>query len=586
MLKQGGMGAVWVATHLGLDESVALKFMDPRRVSSVEARLRFTREAKAAAQIRSKNIVQILDHGVDGHVPYIAMELLTGEDLGARLRLKGRLSMSEAASLLDDIAHALDRAHAAGIVHRDLKPENIFLAKDGDHEVPKILDFGIALEVQEDASDDSAATAEGVILGTPYFMSPEQVRGRANIDHRSDLWSLGVILFRAVTGIRPFGRGAPADIIVQICSDPIPRASVVARDLPDAVDRFFEKALARDVNKRFSSAKEMAAAFNEIAKAAELAEKTGSTTLVQRTRRTPPPLPVTPEITPPPLPPEPHAAAPEPAPEPAAEDTAKTDEVMQVAPEELREVSTAPVSVDVTPVPAKSAPARSAPAATPIPSAIETPKTAEIKPATETRPSRSGEPRSFVWVGVVGVIAAAAIGFGLRDRLFAPPQKEPTTIVLTAGTVVLMGPAGPRASVSAIEVTAPVAASAAPSASESASATASASASSQAAPEATSSEAALGSGAAAASAVTSASASATATEPPKTLHGKMPEPAASATDAKASGSDTKASGSDTKVSGSGAKTSANDTKPSGGDAKPSGGDSKPPPKKDDHDLGY
>src|SRR5689334_6216223 len=113
MLKQGGMGSVWIATHLGLDQRVALKFMDPRRVSSVDARMRFTREAKAAAQIRSKNIVHILDHGVDYGVPYIAMELLEGEDLSVRLRRSGRLTIAQASSLLNDIAHALDRAHAA-----------------------------------------------------------------------------------------------------------------------------------------------------------------------------------------------------------------------------------------------------------------------------------------------------------------------------------------------------------------------------------------------------------------------------------------------------------------------------------------
>src|SRR5262249_11955852 len=138
------------------------------------------------------------------------------------------------------------------------------------------LDFGLAREVQEDASDDSTATAEGVILGTPYFMSPEQVRGRSDIDHRSDLWSLGVIIFRAITGIRPFGRGAAADCVLQLCSAPNPRASVVARDLPEDVDKFFETALARDVSKRFSSVKEMAAAFADIAKLASSGERVHS----------------------------------------------------------------------------------------------------------------------------------------------------------------------------------------------------------------------------------------------------------------------------------------------------------------------
>ncbi len=515
LLKQGGMGAVWIATHLGLDERVALKFMDPRRVSSAEARIRFTREAKAAAQIRSKNIVQILDHGVDAGVPYIAMELLAGEDLGARLRRSGRVSVADASTLLHDIAHALDRAHAAGIVHRDLKPENIFLAKDGDHEILKILDFGIALEVQEDASDDSAMTQEGVILGTPYFMSPEQVRGRTNIDHRSDLWSVGVILFRAITGIRPFGRGAPADVIVQICSDPIPRASVVARDLPEEVDRFFEKALARDVAKRFSTAKEMAAAFDEIAKIADSAERTQQDLVIalgdRRTsrmqRKGPPPLPQAYEVS---------KTLPSPGSDPdidlAALTVPQRVESITEPPGEGREPTTIPVTFDLAPEPARSpeiaassvgdatpapratmpsdahgtaaistpaplstsptpsaAPviALSVPAATPAPTATASPP--EVRPAPASlrsvAPQRGGESRSGVWVALALLLIAAVVGVGFRDKLFPPPPTGPrepsgaTTIVLTAGTVVLMGPAGMRAPVpSASSDSAPVSA--------------------------------------------------------------------------------------------------------------------------------
>jgi serine/threonine protein kinase len=469
MLKQGGMGAVWIATHLGLDERVAVKFMDPRRVSSAEARMRFTREAKAAAQIRSKNIVQILDHGVDGHVPYIAMELLDGEDLGARLRRVGRMSIADTSTLLGHIAHALDRAHAAGIVHRDLKPENIFLAKDGDSEMPKILDFGIALEVQEDASDDSSATAEGVILGTPYFMSPEQVRGRTNVDHRSDLWSLGVILFRAVTGIRPFGRGAPADVIVQICSDPIPRASVVARDLPEEVDRFFEKALARDVAKRFSSAKEMAAAFEEVAKVAEAAEKsqTAETNdaptergqVVRTPRRTPAPLPIieTYEVSMA----LPVAASSTPRPVLAESAPATTPNPRQAIAgdphEDLESFAVLPVAtIAMTPIatlavtPAPPPVESGSPAA---PKAQEAKaaaaKASESKPTSIPAPARAAKP-SRLWVAVATFAVAAALAVGFREKLFpAPPplRQDPagaTTIVLTAGTVVLMTPDGRR----------------------------------------------------------------------------------------------------------------------------------------------
>jgi eukaryotic-like serine/threonine-protein kinase len=466
MLKQGGMGSVWVATHLGLDEQVAIKFMDPRRVSSVESRMRFTREAKAAAGIRSKNIVQILDHGVDDHAPYIAMELLEGEDLSARLRRLGRLTIAQTSALLNDIAHALDRAHAAGIVHRDLKPENIFLAKDGDDEIPKILEFGLAREVQVDASDDStAATAEGVILGTPYFMSPEQVRGRADIDHRSDLWSLGVIVFRAITGIRPFGRGAPADIIVQICSDPIPRASVVARDLPEEVDRFFETALARDVSKRFSSAKEMAAAFAQIAKLASSGERMQHELSGER-----PPAPKPQRKAPPPLAPNPAVERAMPA-GGGSLSSARTESSPEVhrAPEPPHVVHAAtspppPMEPDdrasareILPVDLPQVdPPSVKPKRAPVPVVVTEPRPlieSVPPPASERSPGGGG--RYAGWV-VAGLVAVAAVGaFIFRDKLF-PPQKDPSgaaTIVLTAGTVVLMGPGGVRAPITAPDST-------------------------------------------------------------------------------------------------------------------------------------
>jgi len=143
-LARGGMGAVWVARHLQLDEQVAVKFMDISLPSAADARVRFEREAKSAARIRSPHVVQILDHGVDGEIPYIVMELLEGEHLGTRLKREGRLSLAAAAAITEQVTKALHRAHKAGIIHRDLKPANVFLARvDDDDEIVKILDFGI-----------------------------------------------------------------------------------------------------------------------------------------------------------------------------------------------------------------------------------------------------------------------------------------------------------------------------------------------------------------------------------------------------------------------------------------------------------
>jgi serine/threonine-protein kinase len=263
-IGRGGMGSVWSARHLQLDTLVALKFVDPSAAAS-DAHLRFEREARAAAQLRSPHVVQILDHGVDAGLPYIAMELLEGEDLGERLRRVGRLSLDESARIFGQAAKALRRAHDAGVIHRDLKPSNIFLARFDEDEVVKLLDFGVAKLRRLEMDPQNPATQTGVIFGSPTYMSPEQARGNKAIDHRSDLWSLAVILFRALTGQKPFEASSIGDLVIKLCIEPPPVPSRVAVDLPPEVDRFFERAFARDPEQRFPSAMAMAAELEAIA---------------------------------------------------------------------------------------------------------------------------------------------------------------------------------------------------------------------------------------------------------------------------------------------------------------------------------
>src|ERR1700689_3518561 len=158
MIGRGGMGSVWQATHLGLDIPCAVKFMEGEFSKSTEAQARFEREAKAAAQLRSPHVVQILDHGVCEGTPYIAMELLEGEDLGKRLLKVGKLSPRDVHGIVTQVCRALSKAHGLGIVHRDLKPDNIFLVRDDDREIAKVLDFGIAKSVGHDLSGSSTKT--------------------------------------------------------------------------------------------------------------------------------------------------------------------------------------------------------------------------------------------------------------------------------------------------------------------------------------------------------------------------------------------------------------------------------------------
>jgi serine/threonine-protein kinase len=265
LIGEGGMGSVWSATHTGLNQAVAIKFISREFVRSADALRRFDAEAKAAAQLRSRHVVQVFDTGtLEDGTPYIAMELLHGESLQGRVHRGGPVPLVEAVDILTQCCKALGRAHQAGIVHRDIKPDNIFLAQsaDDDSALVKILDFGVA-KMGGSASEQGSqgATRTGAVLGTPLYMSPEQARGLKTIDQRTDLYSLGLVAYTMFTGNLAFSSESFGDLLLQICTAPLPSLLAGAQWLPPTMEEWFKKACAREPEQRFGSAKEFSEAL-------------------------------------------------------------------------------------------------------------------------------------------------------------------------------------------------------------------------------------------------------------------------------------------------------------------------------------
>jgi eukaryotic-like serine/threonine-protein kinase len=268
-IGRGGMAAVYEAEQLSLGKRVAVKVLAAELSASTIVIERFFREARAAASVKSPYIVDVYDSGrLDDGRPFITMELLEGESLYDRMARVRLIDIETTARVIVHTARGLMKAHQAGIVHRDLKPENIFLTKgeDGD-DVCKILDFGLAKFYAPVNPEEKAAkrlTREGAVFGTPAYMSPEQVKGQGNVDHRADLWALGCMAYECLIG-RPvwnMDQGV-AMTFAAIATGPIPVPSQQRSDLPPAFDEWFKKCLERDPARRFQGAKELADAFVE-----------------------------------------------------------------------------------------------------------------------------------------------------------------------------------------------------------------------------------------------------------------------------------------------------------------------------------
>ena len=259
-LGGGAAADVWSAHDATLHATVALKLLHPSYAGSAIAK-RFLREARAAAQIRSLHVVQILDHGLHQATPFISMELLEGETLADRLDRDGQLPINLAVRVMTHVARAAGKAHAAGIIHRDLKPPNVFLvrAEDGEEEIAKVFDFGIAKIEDPPQGTTTSVTKAGTLLGTPEYMSPEQATG-APVDFRTDIYAMGIMAFECVTGDIPFATENLAEILQLAALGELRKPSQVMR-VPPAFDAWFAKATHAVPEHRFDSAKELADAL-------------------------------------------------------------------------------------------------------------------------------------------------------------------------------------------------------------------------------------------------------------------------------------------------------------------------------------
>jgi serine/threonine-protein kinase len=266
VLGAGAMGVVVVAMHTQLEQRVAIKFLLPEVLGNQEAAQRFAREAKAAARIRSEHVARVLDVStLEGGEPYMVMEYLEGQDLGAMLEQRGALPLVEAVDYVLQALEALCEAHLAGVIHRDLKPSNMFLARRPDGSpIVKILDFGIS---KIESTGQQGMTQTQAVLGSPLYMSPEQMRMSRSVDQRADIWSMGVVLFQLVTNGFPFTAESITQLIATVMFDPAPRLSQARPGLPPNLDDVVMRCLEKEPSARFQNVGELAVALAPFAPA-------------------------------------------------------------------------------------------------------------------------------------------------------------------------------------------------------------------------------------------------------------------------------------------------------------------------------
>ncbi len=267
VLGQGGMGVVVAAMHLQLERRVALKFVLPEAIQSPEATERFAREARAASKLQSEHVARVLDVGtLESGAPYMVMEYLEGRDLGQEVDARGPLPFAEAAEFVLQACEAIAEAHGLGIIHRDLKPQNLFLARRVDgRPLVKVLDFGISKFNGAQSGENMSLTKTHAVMGSPNYMSPEQLRSARGVDARSDIWALGVILYELLTGKVPFVATSVTELCAMVLQDTPRPLREIRPEVPLALGDVIAKCLEKDPNQRFPSIASLAHALEAYA---------------------------------------------------------------------------------------------------------------------------------------------------------------------------------------------------------------------------------------------------------------------------------------------------------------------------------